>query len=142
MTGSKLLLDRADYKDDNMGLQSMKGASPTLDDAKTAKNYLLPPELYRLHILSEQFLLFAESTALTDKKMTMGSLHNQLDRLLTLNDYPVFDGYQDYLHDEAIAHAKLEFECYKKRLKIESMGYVFDEYDFESGKYDDLLLDS
>lgn len=82
MTGSKLLLDRADYKDDNMGLQSIKGASPTFDDAKTAKNYLLPPELYRLHILSEQFLLFAESTALTDKKMTMGSLHNQLDRLL------------------------------------------------------------
>jgi hypothetical protein len=49
--------------------------------------------------------------------MTMASLHNQLDRLLTLNDYPVFGGYTAYIKDEAMRHAKLELGLYKKRIK-------------------------
>ena len=68
----------------------MKGTFPTKAEVQSGKNYLKPDELYRLHLLSEQFLLYAESTALSGKTMTMASLHAQLDRLLTLNDYAVF----------------------------------------------------
>jgi hypothetical protein len=50
--------------------------------------------------------------------MTMKSLHTQLDRLLTLNDYPVFGGYQDFIKDEAMSHAKIELGLYKKRKKL------------------------
>ena len=45
--------------------------------------------------------------------MTMASLHAQLDRLLTLNDYAVFPGYTDYIKDEAMEHAAIEFDLYK-----------------------------
>jgi hypothetical protein len=142
MTGSKLIMDRADHNQENMGLQTMKGALPTMEDVKAGKNYLRPDELYRLHILSEQFLLYAESTALAGKHMTMESLHRQLDRLLTLNDYPVFDGYQDYIRDEAIRHAKQELGLYKKRKKIESLGIEYDEDALADGEYDEMLIEN
>ncbi len=139
MTGSKLVLDRAHHTYENMGLQGIAGNMPTWQEAQVGKNYLKPEELYRLHILSEQFLLYAESTALAGKNMTMESLHAQLDRLLILNDYEVFDGYKDYIKDEAIAHARLEYELYQKRLKVESQGIAFDEELYAIGEYDYIL---
>lgn len=139
MTGSKLIMDRADHKAKNMGLYSFDGKAPTIKDATTGKNYLNENELYRLHILSEQFLLFAESTALSGKKMTMASLHRQLDRLLTLNDYPVFGGYTDYLKEEADEHARREHKLFKVKRKVEAAGLIYDEADYELGEYDDVL---
>lgn len=140
-TSSKIIMDRADHRVDNMGLQSFDGKQPTLAEAKVGKNYLDEEELYRLHLLSEQFLLYAESTALQGRKMTMESLHKQLDRLLSLNDYPVFDGWKDFLRDDAIRHAKIEHGLYKKRLKIEKMGIEYDEEALANGEYDDILIE-
>lgn len=39
-------------------------------------------------------------------EMTMDSLHRQLDRLLDLNDYPVFCGGKDYLKEAAERHVR------------------------------------
>lgn len=141
MTSSKLILDRANHKSENMGMQSAKGGVPTLEDAKTGKNYLNNEELYRLHLLSEQFMLYAESTALTKRTMTMDSLHGKLDALLVFNDYPVFSGYEDYIKEEAISHARQELGLYKKRKKIESLGYKYDEEALAAGEYDELLIE-
>ena len=142
MTSSKLILDRADHTESNMGLQTLKGDHPTLQEAQIGKNYLKPEELYRLHLLSEQFLLYAESTALAGRRMTMESLHQKLDHLVTLNDYPVFEGYQDFLKDEAISHAKMELGLYKKRKKIENLGIAYDEEALAAGEYDELLIEN
>jgi hypothetical protein len=124
-----------------MDTNEMKGTLPTVDDVQVGKNYLRQEELYRLHLLSEQFLLYAESTALGRRKMTMKSLHDQLDRLLTLNDYPVFNGYQDYIRNEAMAHARRELTLYRKRKKIESLGIEYEEETLAAGEYDDILLE-
>ncbi len=142
LTSSKLILDRADHYEDNLGLLSMEGDEPTLKDAQVGKNYLKQEELYRLHLLSEQFLLFAESTALAQKKMTMQSLHDQLDRLLTLNNYPVFDGYKDFIKKEAMDHAEIEFALFQKRKKIEALGIEYNEEALSLGEYDELLEDA
>jgi hypothetical protein len=141
MTSSKLILDRADHHSENMGMQTIKGKSPTIEEAKTGKNYLNNDELYRLHLLSEQFMLYAESTALTKRPMTMGSLHGKLDALLIFNDYPVFSDYEDYIKEEAVSHARQELGLYKKRLKIESLGYEYDEDALVAGEYDEILID-
>ena len=141
MTSTKLILDRADHKAESMGMQTIRGDFPTLEEAKTGKNYLNSDELYRLHLLSEQFMLYAESTALTKRPMTMESLHGKLDALLVFNDYPVFSGYEDYIKNEAISHARQELGLYKKRKKIESLGYAYDEDALASGEYDELLID-
>jgi len=139
MTSSKLILDRANHVDENMGLVSFGGKVPTLAEVKIGKNYLKPNEMYQLHLLSEQFLLFAESSAIRGRKMTMKSLSEQLDRLLTLNDYPVFGGYTDYIKDDAIRHAAAELKNYRIRLRVEDAGVVYDPEDFASGHYREIL---
>jgi hypothetical protein len=137
MTASKLILDRASHTDENMGVQAIKGLMPTKDEAKTGKNYLYENEIYRMHLLSEQFLLYAESTALMGKKMTMKGLHQQLDNLLVLNGYPVFDGYKDYLKDRAIEHAEKEYEAFIEIKKLEHIGLNVELELFYQGEYDE-----
>ncbi|MFT5797916.1 MAG: hypothetical protein ACI84R_001981 [Candidatus Azotimanducaceae bacterium] len=139
-TASKIVLDRANHQDENMGVQTFSGKIPTLSEAKIGKNYLDNAEIYRLHLLSEQFLLFAESRALAGQKMTMQSLHDQLDRLLTLNDYKVFGGYKDFLKEQAASHAKRELGRLRKRIKIEALGLEYDEDAAAAGEYDDALM--
>lgn len=141
MEGAKLIMDRVDHREDNMGVKTFRGKQPTITEATTAKNLLNKDELYRLHILSEQFLLYAEATALAGRKMTMGSLHKQLDRLLDLNGYPVFDGWKAYIKDDAERHARQELALYKKRKKIEAAGIEYNEDALAAGEYDGILYD-
>lgn len=137
MTSSKLIMDRADHSDENMGLQTVKGAIPTKSEVTTGKNYLSEIEIYRMHLLSEQFLLYAESTSLAGKSMTMKGLHEQLDNLLRLNGYPVFDGYVDYLKDRALEHAQREYEAFLEIKKLEHLGLVVDLPSFYLGEYEE-----
>lgn len=118
-TASELILDRADGAKPNMGITSPKGLFPTLAEAKVGKSYLNKDELYVLHILCEQFLLYAESKALRGKSMTMAELATKLDRLLTTNDYPVLEGYsgRDYLKDRAMQHAQKEWSRLKELIR-------------------------
>lgn len=140
-TGAKIIMDRADHRENNMGVQTFSGKEPTAAEVVIGKNYLSQDELYRLHILSEQFLLYAEASALRGNRMTMGTLHDKLDRLLEVNDYPVFDGWRNFNKGIAEKHARAELALYKKRLKIESMGLKYDEEALAAGEYDEILLD-
>lgn len=136
LTSAKIILDRADHTEANMGIQSFVGREPSATEVTIGKNYLASEEIYRLHLLSEQFLLFAESTALAGKQMTMASLHNQLDRLLTLNDYKVFEGYAEALRDRAVEHAQRELKRYKVKRKVEGLGLAYDPEAHALGEYD------
>ena len=120
-TASQLVLDRADHKKPAMGLQNFEGNAPTLSEAQIGKNYLDRDELYTLHILSEQFLLYIESKAIRNKSMTMGELSTKLDELLKFNEYPVFKEYKDYLKDKAVRHAVAEYAMFLMRLKKEDV---------------------
>jgi hypothetical protein len=116
-TASQIILSRADHREPNMGIQTFAGNMPTIDEAKIGKSYLVSDELYTLHILCEQFLLYIQSKALRGKTMTMKELGRKLDDLLRVNDYPVFDGYKDYLKDRAIKHAQVEYARFSLRLR-------------------------
>lgn len=139
-TGAKLVMDRADHREDHMGVQTFKGKEPNTSEVVVGKNYLSRDELYSLHLLSEQFLLFAEASALRGNKMTMATLHDKLDRLLEVNDYPVFDGWKNFNKGIAEKHAKAELLLYKKRKKIEALGIEYDEEALAAGEYDDILI--
>lgn len=138
MTSSQLILDRADHSFHNMGMQLINGAIPTKSEISIGKNYLNESEIYRMHLLSEQFLLFAESTSLAGKNMTMSMLHSQLDKLLELNGYAVFEGYKDYLKDDAKEHAQREYEKFLEIKKLEYIGINVDLELFYLGEYDEL----
>ena len=130
-------MDRASYKEDNMGLVSFKDLWPSKKEVKTGKNYLTENELYRMYLLSEQFLLFAESSALMNKTLTMKDLHEQLDKILEVNGYPVFSGYTDYIKDTAIRHAEVEYNRFRDIKKLEMLGIDVDIVEYELGAYKD-----
>lgn len=123
-TASELILNRADHKEPNMGVQHYAGNLPKKDEIQIGKNYLDKDELYRMHILCEQFLLFAESSALRGKQLTMKQMAAKLDDLLKLNEYPVFSGYKEYLKDRATRHAQAEFARFLMRLKADDVKVI------------------
>lgn len=124
-TASEIVIGRADGERPNMGLTSMKGSFPTFQDAKVGKNYLDQDELHILHILGEQFLLYAESKAFRGQPVTMAQLLRKLDELLTTNEYPVLSGYgPEYLRGKADTHARAELERFKGRTRAGEAGSI------------------
>lgn len=142
MVGARLVLDRANHEDDNMGLNTFKGTSPTLAEVKIGKNYLKENELYRMHLLSEQFLLHAETTTLQGKQMTMHSLNEHIDKLLVFNEYALLKSYPDgYIKSEAEEHATNQYNLFKKKRIIEKAGFVYDPELAALGEFDHLFED-
>ena len=120
MTGlaaARVLLDRADHKLPSMGLTAMKGNSPERADIGVGKNYLLKDELYVLHILCEQFLLFVESKAIRGHQLTMAQLAEKFDELLAFQGHAIFPGYHDAIATQANAHAQKEFDLWRERVR-------------------------
>lgn len=115
----EILLERANHLLQDMGLTSMTGSRPSHADIQKAKNYLDKDELYQLHLLCEQFLLFVETAALRGKKLTMQELSDKFDELLKLIGFPVFSEYRQALALKAKNHAIKELELYQERLKLE-----------------------
>lgn len=116
-TASQIVLERANHESPNMGLVTLAGARPTGGDVTIGKNYLENDELYALHILCEQFLLFVESRAIRGQTLSMGEMSQKFDELLKVQGHAVFSGYKDYLKDRAVKHAKSELDSYRRRMK-------------------------
>ena len=119
-TASQIILDRANGLSDLMGLTATKSGTPTKQDAKTSKNYLNSQELYTLHLLCEQFLLFVESAAIRGRHLTMTEMSNAFDDLIRVQGYPLFKDYEAYLKARAMQHAEKEFQVYKQRRRLEN----------------------
>jgi hypothetical protein len=117
-TSAEIVLDRADGMKDFMGLTSTRSGHPTKQDARVGKNYLNSDELYGLHILCEQFLLYVESRAIAGQVLTMDELNRKFDQLLEVQGYPVFREYKDYIAKKAKTHAEREFEVYRQRMRL------------------------
>lgn len=114
---AEILLERADGTKHNMGMTVVKGKFPTKAEAVIAKNFLFSDELYVLHIMCEQFLLFAESKALRGQPTTMADLTRKVDQLFAINEYPIFPGYgSTYLRDKAKEHAEIEWHLLMERI--------------------------
>jgi hypothetical protein len=116
-TSAEIRLERADHKRPAMGLTAMKGDYPARADIDTGKNYLDEQELYELHILCEQFLLFVESKAIRGQKLTMVELAQKFDELMRIQGHTAFPEYQGYLAARAKAHAHREYDAWFERTK-------------------------
>lgn len=116
-TAAEIKLDRADHRKPAMGLSSMKGELPERADADTGKNYLYEDELYSLHILCEQFLLFVESKAIRGQALTMSEMAAKFEDLLQVQGHAVFPEYKEYLAQKAKSHAQREFDLWRERVR-------------------------
>ncbi|RYC31898.1 hypothetical protein D3273_10710 [Lichenibacterium minor] len=108
-TPSDLILARADHGAPNMGLTRVAGDAPSVDEARIASNYLDGDEIYALHVLCEQFLLYVQGQAARSRVMTMRELAGRLDDLLRFDDYPVLPGHKDVHRERAVRHAGAEY---------------------------------
>ena len=116
-TAAEIKLERADHRRPAMGLTAIRGEVPERVDADVGKNYLDENELYSLHILCEQFLLFIESKAIRGQEMTMAELGAKFEELLRVQGHSVFPEYREYLAQRAKSHAQREFDLWRERVK-------------------------
>ncbi len=114
-TAAELIVERADAEKDFMGLLTFKGSQPTLNEVKTAKNYLDEKELRAMGQLVSGYLDFAERQAERHQPMTMNDWAAYLDRILTMSGEKLLQGSGKVSHDQAMKHATNEYRKYKQR---------------------------
>ena len=114
-TAAELIVERADAEKEFMGLLTFRGNQPTLEEARTAKNYLNEKELRAMGQLVSGYLDFAERQAEREQPMTMNDWARYLDRILTMSGEQLLQDTGKVAHDDAIEHATHEYRKYKQR---------------------------
>ena len=114
MTAAELVSGRANALLPMMGMTVIKGKSPTLAEAKTAKNYLNEEELGTLNRLVSAYLDLAELQAMRKKPMYMKDWVARLDDYLRMTDSEVLQNAGKVSHALAEQKAKDEYQKYKR----------------------------
>lgn len=117
-TAAEIIKERADASKDFMGLTAFNGDYPLLEDALVAKNYLSKEELDVLNRIVTLYLDFAELQALEQHAMTMDDWVKELDYFLKMTRKDILKGPGLVAHQEALDHARKEYETFKERLWI------------------------
>ena len=118
-TAAEVIVERADGNKDFMGLTSFSGDRPTLLDAGIAKNYLNDKELDILNRIVSMYLDYAELQAIEQKTMTMSDWVKELNYFLTMNRKDILKDSGKISHEEAMNHARREYDKYKERIALE-----------------------
>jgi hypothetical protein len=115
-TAAEVIVDRADHRQENMGLTSWEGAPQGKVhqyDVAIAKNYLSDFELAQMQRIVSAYLDMAELQAMRRMPMTMADWEERLSGFLTLWDRDVLQGAGKVTAEIAKAHAESEFEKYR-----------------------------
>jgi len=117
-TSAEVIVERADGNKDFMGLTSFSGDRPTLLDAQIAKNYLNDKELDILNRIVSMYLDYAELQAIEQRTMTMSDWVKELNYFLTMNRKDILKDAGRISHEEAMNHARREYDKYKDRIAL------------------------
>ena len=117
-TAAEVIVERADGDKEFMGLTTFSGNVPTLLDAQIAKNYLSDKELDILNRIVSMYLDYAELQAIEQRTMTMNDWVKELNYFLTMNRKDILNGAGKISHEEAMNHAKKEYDKYKDRIAL------------------------
>jgi hypothetical protein len=116
-TAAEIIVDRANGMKENMGMTNFIGSSPTLEEAKVAKNYLNEQELDVLNRIVSMYLDFAELQALNGKPMYMRDWAKKLDEFLRTSERDILIHSGTVSHAKALEKARQEYEIYRERTK-------------------------
>lgn len=114
-TAAEIVHSRADSSKDFMGLTTFKGAVPTLQETKIAKNYLTEDELFRLNRLVSAFFDLAEIQAKEHSPMRMQDWVAELDKFAGIYGKGILQGAGTTSRKQANAKATQEFRVYEAR---------------------------
>lgn len=133
-TAAELIVKRADYKKDYMGLMIWKKApygKILKSDVSIAKNYLNEKEIKSLNRIVTMYLDYAEHQAEKGIPMTMKDWSEKLNVFLRFNEEDILDNAGKVTAEIAKAFAESEFEKYRP---IQDQLYESD-FDKEVKKY-------
>ena len=117
-TAAEVIVERANGNKDFMGLTTFSGDRPTLLDAQIAKNYLNDKELDILNRIVSMYLDYAELQAIEQRTMTMSDWVKELNYFLTMNRKDILKDSGKISHEEAMNHARKEYDKYKDRIAL------------------------
>ena len=115
-TAAEVIVDRADHRQENMGLTGWEGAPQGKVhkyDVAIAKNYLSDFELAQMQRIVSAYLDMAELQAMRRMPMTMADWEERLSGFLKLWDRDVLQDAGKVTAEIAKAHAESEFEKYR-----------------------------
>ena len=115
-TADEVIVDRADHRQENMGLTSWEGAPQGKVhkyDVAIAKNYLSEFEMAQMQRIVSAYLDMAELQAMRRMPMTMADWEERLSGFLKLWDREVLQDAGKVTAEIAKAHAESEFEKYR-----------------------------
>jgi len=115
-TAAEVIVDRADYQKENMGLTHWEGAPEGKIhqyDVAVAKNYLSAFELAQMQRIVSAYLDMAEVQAMRRIPMTMADWEERLTGFLKLWDREILQDAGKVTAEIAKAHAESEFEKYR-----------------------------
>lgn len=117
-TAAELILARADAGEPNMGLTAWEGNIVRKKDILTAKNYLTEDEIDTLNRLVVIFLETAELRAKNRQDLTIAFWRENVDRILTSNDFSVLESKGSVSHKQMegkVGERYAEFDARRKR---------------------------
>ena len=112
-TAAEIVYTRADAGKQDMGLTNFKGAHPTREEVRIAKNYLNEDELSNLNTLVSAFFDLAEMRAKQHKQMYMSDWISELDKFCGLYGQGILQTAGRISHKCASAKADEEYDKYK-----------------------------
>ena len=134
-TAAEVIYNRADAEEEFMGLTTFSGSSPTLNEARIAKNYLSEKELRAMGQIVSGYLDFAERQAEREIPMTMNDWAKHLDGILTSSGEQLLVGNGSITHSQAMKKAEEEYKKYKAKTLsdvekdyLKSIGFLNENY--------------
>ena len=115
-TAAEVIVARADYKKEHMGLTSWRNAPEgkiVKADVSVAKNYLSVSEIQELNEIVTMYLDYATRQARRHIPMTMADWASKLDAFLQFNDADILQDKGRVTAEIAKSFAESEFEQYR-----------------------------
>ncbi|MCB6991892.1 virulence RhuM family protein [bacterium 210820-DFI.6.37] len=113
-TAAEIIYQRADAKQEHMGLTSWEGEHIRKSDVEVAKNYLDETEVDALNKIVTAYLDIAEVHALNQEPMYMKDWLETIDDYLKMTRRDILTTKGKVTHRQALEKAHSEYEKYKK----------------------------
>jgi len=114
-TAAEIIYQRANAKQENMGLTSWEGKNIRKSDVEIAKNYLDETEIDALNKIVTAYLDIAEVHALNQEPMYMKDWLETIDDYLKMTRRNILITKGKVTHRQALEKAHSEYEKYKKK---------------------------
>lgn len=118
-TAAEVIFHRISADKPHLGLTHFKGAKPTKEEIKTAKNYLTEEELNILNRVVTAYLELAELQALNRKPMYMKDWIARLDDFIRMTGNEVLDNAGTVSHQQMLKKAEQAYAAYKEQTQHE-----------------------